>query len=251
MKAITIPEGRGELALCAGANELGRKAAELFADEAAAAVQRTGTFFVALSGGSTPELMYQQLAGTGLRERVPWAQVEYFWSDERCVQPQHPDSNYGLAERTLLSKVPVSRERVHRMRGEIEPERAAAEYEQELRQAFRVAAPVFPRFDLLLLGMGDDGHTASLFPGSPALDEATRTVAANYVKKFNAHRLTLTFPAINAARNVVMLVSGEKKAPALRQVMRGGGAPVPAERVHPRDGKLFWLVDEAAAAQLE
>jgi len=251
MKAITIPPEKGELVLCASASELGRRAAEFFADTAQATVRRAATFSVALSGGSTPELMYQQLAGTGLRERVPWAQVEYFWSDERCVPPEHPDSNYGLAERALLSKIPVSRERVHRMRGEIEPERAAAEYEQELRQAFRVEAPVLPRFDLLLLGMGDDGHTASLFPGSPALDEATRLVAANYVKKFNTHRLTLTFPAINAARNVVFLVSGAKKAPALRQVMRGGGTPVPAERVHPQDGRSIWLVDEAAAAQLE
>jgi len=114
-----------------------------------------------------------------------------------------------------------------------------------------VADLAVPRFDLLLLGLGDDGHTASLFPGSPALDEATRLVAANYVKKFDTYRLTLTYPVINAARNVVFLVAGEKKAPALRQVMRGGGAPVPAERVHPKDGKLIWFVDEAAAAQLD
>jgi len=251
MKAITIPREKGELVLCANPSELGRKAAEFFADSAKGVVQRAGTFFVALSGGSTPELMYQQLTGPEFRDGIPWAQGEYFWSDERCVSPEHPDSNYGLAEDALLSKVPIPRQRIHRMRGELEPERAAAEYEQELRRVFRVAPPLFPRFDLLLLGMGDDGHTASLFPGSLALDETTQLVAANYVKKFNAHRLTLTFPVVNAARNVVLLVSGAKKAPALRQVMRGGGAPVPAERVHPQDGNLIWFVDEAAAAQLD
>ncbi|HVP53242.1 MAG TPA: 6-phosphogluconolactonase [Terriglobales bacterium] len=251
MKTVSLPPEKGSLVLCDGATALGRRAAECFVQAAEAAVQDAGTFSVALSGGSTPELMYQQLAGPEFRERVPWAQGEYFWSDERCVPPQHPQSNYGLAQRALLSQVPIPRHRIHRMPGELDPERAAGEYEQELRGIFRVAPPDLPRFDLVLLGMGDDGHTASLFPGSAALDESTRWVAANYVKKFNAHRLTLTFPVINAARNVVFLVSGGGKAPALRQVMRGGGAPVPAERVHPQDGKLIWFVDEAAAAQLD
>ena len=251
MKAITIPQQKGELVLCESASAVGHKAAEFFADTAEAAVRQADVFTVALSGGSTPKLMYQVLAGPGFRGRVAWPQGEYFWSDERCVPPEHRDSNYGLAERELLSKAAIPRERIHRMRGELAPERAAAECEQELRRVFRVAAPVLPRFDLLLLGLGDDGHAASLFPGSPALEETTRLVAANYVKKFNTHRLTLTFPVINAARNVVFLVSGEKKAPALRQVMRNEGTPVPAERVRPTDGKLIWFVDEAAAAQLE
>jgi 6-phosphogluconolactonase len=251
MKAIAMPPEKGEFVLCESASELGRKAAAFFADAAKAAVGRAGTFFVALSGGATPELMYRELAGAEYRNRVPWAQGEYFWSDERCVPPEHPDSNYGLAERALLLKVPIPRERLHRMRGELEPERAAAEYERELRRVFRLPEPVLPRFDLLLLGLGEDGHTASLFPGSPALDETARLAAANYVKKLNAQRLTLTYPAINAACSVVFLVSGEKKAPALRQVMHGGGAPVPAARVQPSNGKLIWFVDKAAAAQLE
>ncbi len=251
MKAITMPPEKGELVLCDSANELGRQAAGFFADAAEAAVRRAGTFFVALSGGSTPELMYLELTGSEYRNQVPWDQGEYFWSDERCVPPEHPDSNYGLAERALLLKVPIPPDRIHRMRGELEPERAAAEYERELRRVFRVPAPAVPHFNLLLLGLGEDGHTASLFPGSPALDETARLAAANYVKKLNAHRLTLTLPVINAALNVVFLVSGEKKAPALRQAMHGGGAPVPAERVHPNNGKLIWFVDEAAAAQLE
>lgn len=195
--------------------------------------------------------MYRALAGPKLRDRVPWAQGEYFWSDERCVPPEHPNSTYGLAERALLSKVPIPRESIHRMRGELEPELAAAEYERELRCVFGVPAPALPHFALLLLGLGEDGHTASLFPGSPTLDETTRPVAANYVKKVDAHRLTLTYPVINAARNVLFLVSGEKKASALRQAMHDGGASVPAERVHPRDGRLIWFVDEAAASALD
>lgn len=251
MKTIVIPPGKGEFVLCQSAQEVGHEAARFFDEAAETAVRRTGTFWVALSGGSTPELMYRALVGPEFHDRVPWAQGEYFWSDERCVPPDHPDSNYGLAERSLLPKVRVPRERIHRMRGELPPERAAADYEQELRRAFAVAAPAIPRFDLLLLGMGDDGHTASLFPESPALDETTRLTASNYVKKFDAHRLTLTYPVINAARNVLFLVAGEKKAPALRQVMRGGGAPVPAARVHPKDGRLIWFVDEAAAARLD
>jgi len=246
MKTIVIPADKGELVLCHNAQELGREAAEFFLRVAAA---QSEVFFVALSGGSTPALMYEQLAGAEFRDRVPWARGQYFWSDERCVPPEHPDSNYGLAERTLLSKAPIPRERIHRMRGELEPERAAAEYEQELRRVFKTEAPQIPCFDLLLLGLGDDGHTASLFPGSPALDETLRLAAANYVKKFNAHRLTLTYPAINAARNVAFLVSGEKKASALRQVMHGG--TVPAAKVQPANGKLLWFVDEAAAAQLD
>jgi len=250
MKAMTIPREKGELVLRASASELGREAARFFADTADAAVRRACSFFVALSGGSTPELMYRQLAASDLRDRVPWAQGEYFWSDERCVLPEHPESNYGLAERALLSKVPVVSQRIHRMCGELEPALAAAEYERELRRVFTVASPLLPRFDRLLLGMGDDGHTASLFPGSRALEEATRLVAANYVE-IDTHRLTLTFPVIDAALNVAILVSGGKKAPALRQVMRGGGTPVPAERVRPQDGRLIWFVDEAAAAQLD
>lgn len=251
MKTISVPSEKGDLVVCQSGQELGYQAARFFVQETAPAVRRAGVFYIALSGGSTPEVMYHALAGPEFRDQVPWAQGEYFWSDERCVPPDHPDSNYGLAERTLLSKVPVPRERVHRMRGELDPERAAAECEQELRRVFQAEELSIPQFDLILLGLGDDGHTASLFPGSPALAENRRLVAANYVKKFNVHRLSFTLPLINAARNVAFLVSGEKKAPALQQIMRGGGTPVPAEEVHPTNGKLTWFVDEAAAARLE
>ena len=248
MRSASVLPERGEIHICRSPDDLGRAAAEFYAD---AAQQTAGrTFFVAFSGGSTPEFMYRQLAGPEFRDRIPWAEAEYFWSDERCVPPDHPDSNYGLAERALLSKVPIPRDRIHRMRGELDPQQAAAEYESELRRVFRTSAPAVTRFDLLFLGLGDDGHTGSLFPGSPALNESTRLAVANYVQKLKSHRLTMTFREINAARRVVFVVSGEKKAAALRQVMRGGGPPVPAERVYPENGTLVWFVDEAAAGQL-
>ena len=249
MKAISIPPEKGELVVCESPRELGRQSAEFFADAASAAVQRAGSFSVALSGGSTPVLMYRALVSADLRDRVPCTKGEYFWSDERCVPPDSPDSNYGLAERELLSKVPVPRDRIHRMRGELQPERAAGDYEQELRRVFGNVP--LPRFDLMMLGLGANGHTASLFPDSPALNESRRWVVANYVNELAAYRLTFTFPVINAARNVVYVVAGKEKAAALRQVMRGGGTPVPAERVHPTEGRLIWFVEEAAAAEID
>ncbi len=193
--------------------------------------------------------MYGALVSLDLRDRVPWTKGEYFWSDERCVLPENPDSNYGMAERELVSHVPVPHDRIHRMRGELQPERAAEEYEQELRRVF--GKVTLPQFDLMMLGLGANGHTASLFPCSPALPETRRWVVANYVHELTAYRLTFTFPVINAARNVVFVVAGKEKAPALRQVMRGGGTPVPAERVHPTTGRLIWFAEEAAAAELE
>ncbi len=249
MKAISVPPEKGELIVCRTAEELGRKSAEFFVDAASAAVQRAGSFTVAFCGGLTPALMYRALVSSDLRDRVPWTKGEYFWSDERCVPPENPDSNYGAAERELVSKVPAPRDRIHRMRGELQPERAAEEYKQELRRVFGNVP--LPRFDLMMLGLGANGHTASLFPGSPALHEIRRWVVANYVHELAACRLTFTFPVINAARNVVFVVAGKEKAPALRQVMRGGGTPVPAERVHPTAGRLIWFVEEAAAAELE
>ena len=249
MTAISVPPDKGELVVCRTAGELGRKSAECFVETVNTAAQRAGSFTVAFSGGSTPALMYRALLSADLRELVPWAKGEYFWSDERCVPPEDPGSNYGMAQRELVSKVPVPHDRIHRMRGELQPERAAEEYEQELRRVFGNVP--LPRFDLMMLGLGANGHTASLFPGSPALHETRRWVVANYVQELTAYRLTLTYPVINAARNVVLVVAGKEKAPALRQVMRGGGTQVPAERVHPTAGRLIWCVQVAAAAELD
>ncbi len=204
-----------------------------------------------LSGGSTPHRLYARLASPPFRSRIEWARVHVFWGDERCLSPDHPDSNYRVAHESLLSKVSIPPQQIHRMRGE-DPDldRAAEVYEHELRRVFDLTPNERPRFDLILLGLGTDGHTASLFPGSPALDETTRLTVAVHAAPPPAPRLTLTLPVLNAAARVIFLVSGEEKAEVLRRVLQGGASPDrPASLIRPADGPL-WLVDRAAAAAL-
>jgi 6-phosphogluconolactonase len=228
------------------------RAAALFMKSAHECIEARGAFTVALSGGSTPKSLYQLLAGEDHRARVPWSQTHVFWSDERCVPPDDPQSNYRMAYETLLAHVPITGQQIHRMRGEDEPSRAAADYESVLRQQLDSADP---RLCLVLLGMGEDGHTASLFPSSPALDDQDHLVAAPYVEKLGSYRLTLTLPMLNAALKIIFLVSGEAKAATLRAVFEENPDPrqwPPARRVRPRaDGELVWLVDEAAAQLLK
>ncbi len=230
---------------------LAEAAAQAVADAAEAAVSQTGRFTLALSGGSTPRRLYARLASPPFSSRIDWPRLHVFWGDERCVPPDHPDSNYRLASESLLSKVPIPPERVHRMQGEDpDPERAAQAYAAELGRVFTLAPGGRPGFDLILLGMGADGHTASLFPGSPALTETTRFTVALYVERVKAHRLTLTLPVLNAAARVIFLVSGEDKAETLRMVLTGGPSPLrPASLIRPA-GEVLWLVDRAAAAWL-
>jgi 6-phosphogluconolactonase len=236
-----------ELAVCSSLQEMSRRGAVLWVDVANAAIAEHGRFAVALSGGSTPRSLYALLASEFL-DRVAWKQVHCFWSDERCVPPGHPESNYRAAHEGLLSRVDIPAGNVHRMRGEDDPPLAAADYDRELRSWFG-AASAPPRFDLMMLGMGADGHTASLFPGSPAINEQHAWAAANYVEKLKAYRLTLTFPVLNASAVVMLLVAGEDKAPALAKVLSEGEASgLPAARVHPQGGRMLWIVDEAAAA---
>ncbi len=223
---------------------LARAAADRFAALASAAVVERGRFAVALAGGSTPKPLYALLAEQPLAQELDWARVEVFWGDERCVPPNHPESNYRMAHRTLLRRVPILGENVHRIRGELGPEEAVAVYRLELQQALGGDG----RFDLVLLGLGPDGHTASLFPGTEAVDERERSVVPVYVAKRDSWRVTLTLPLINAARHVVFLVAGESKAAALASVR--AGQPLPAAMVRPADGRLTWLVDRAAAAEL-
>jgi 6-phosphogluconolactonase len=196
--------------------------------------------------------MFHHLASEPLRDTVPWSSIMFFWGDERSVGPDHPDSNYRTAFRGLLTHVPVRAENIFRMRGEADDlEQAAREYEETLhRLATSPADP--PRLDLILLGMGADGHTASLFPGTTALDANDRLVVSNYVEKLNTSRLTLTARAINAARNVRFLVSGEDKAPALKAVLEGASEPrvYPSQLIHPIDGSLLWMTDEGAVSLL-
>lgn len=228
--------------------DLFRAAAEEFAAIARAAVAARGQFTVALAGGSTPRGLYSLLASDYL-DTLPWKQSFLFWNDERHVPPTDPASNFSMAEEALLSKVAVPRQNVFRVLAE-NPDAAAAAlaYEQTLRDFFASTPGQFPRFDLILLGMGPDGHTASLFPGSAGLHQHERLVIANWVEKFQTDRITFTLPLLNAAANVVFLVSGPDKAAMLPQVL--GPAlqpPLPAQLVLPADGRLLWMVDRAAA----
>ena len=178
--------------------------------------------------------------------------MQVFWGDERWGPPDHPDSNYGMARQTLLSKVDVPDQNVHRMHGALDPAQAALEYETELKRTFRVDHPQLPYFDLILLGMGPDGHTASLFPGTAAIHEHRRWVVAHHVEKLHADRITLTPPVLNSAAHILFLVSGPEKAGALQSVLEGARQVdrYPAQIVLPVDGQTTWLVDQAAAANL-
>ncbi|CDM66020.1 MAG: 6-phosphogluconolactonase [Pyrinomonas methylaliphatogenes] len=224
-----------------------RRAAELFVEIARQSIKRDERFDLALSGGSTPRLLYT-LLGSEFSSEIDWNRTHLFWADERCVPPDDEESNYRMVHETLLARAPIPISNVHRMRGEEDPNRAAAEYEALLRAHFRG----LPRFSLILLGMGADGHTASLFPYSPALDERERLTIATYVEKLKAMRLTLTLRSINNAAHVIFLVAGAEKAPALRAVFdeKTDARSIPAKLVAPTDGDLLWVVDRAAASLL-
>jgi 6-phosphogluconolactonase len=232
-------------------------AADSFVAIADAAIGASGRFTVALSGGGTPRRLYALLATESYARRIDWSRTHVFWSDERCVPPDHVDSNYRTACETLLDRVPIPPENVHRMRGDAEPVAAAASYEQELRDTFHVShgEPRLERgarFDLVLLGLGANGHTASLFPHMPAVRERARWVSAEHVSELAMWRLTLTPPVINAAAEVIFLVSGAEKADVLERVLHGPRQPdlLPAQAIEPRAGRLRWLVDASAAARL-
>jgi 6-phosphogluconolactonase len=232
---------------------LARAAAAEFQGRAAEAVAAGGAFRVVLSGGSTPRGLLSLLAGEPYRAHLPWEAIHFFWGDERHVPPDHPDSNYGMAREALLSRVPVPPANVHRIPGEEgHAGAAAAAYERTLKESFRLQGDERPRFDLVYLGLGPDGHTASLFPGTKALHEERRLVVANWVGKFYAHRITLTAPVLNAAALVVFLVAGADKAVPLKAVLEGPREPdqLPAQLIRPEGGRLVWLVDRSAAARL-
>jgi 6-phosphogluconolactonase len=237
-----------EIEIFPGRLELAQAAAEQFIGLAARAVASRGRFTVALAGGSTPRPVYSLLTTEAFAGRLDWSRVHIFWGDERCVSPDDPQSNYRMARETLLDAVGVPPGNIHRIRGEDDPRRAAAAYEQELREFFGHSAG----FDLVLLGMGADGHTASLFPGLAAVTEGSRWVMAQYVEAVSMWRITLTPAAINAAENVTFIVSGADKAERLREVLEGPSRPeaLPAQAIKPISGRLLWLVDEAAAASL-
>jgi 6-phosphogluconolactonase len=230
--------------------DLFHTAAEEFVRIGKAAIAAHRKFTVALSGGSTPRSLYATLGKE--YKRFSWDQTFLFFGDERHVPPDHADSNYRMVNESLLSKIRIPAKNVYRVRAENQDAHAAAaEYEDELRKFFELKAEEFPRFDLILLGMGPDGHTASLFPDSQALKEQSRLVVANWVEKFKAYRITLTYPVLNHAAEAVFLVSGADKADMIEQVLEASSTPpFPAQRVRPTEGRLLWLLDEAAAARL-
>ncbi len=245
-----MTENRPEIKVLADLSALSEYAAEVFAATATRAVEERGSFCVCLSGGSTPGQTYALLSGRRFRSRIPWQDVHFFWGDERCVPTNHPDSLYGMVRKLMLSKAPIPPDNVRRMRGEANnPADAAAEYEEMLREFFQLKAHEKPRFDLILLGMGADGHTASLFPGTAALEERRRLVIPNYVPALKVNRLTLTLPVLNNAALVMFLVAGESKAAALRSIFHNTGEEkrLPAAMIDPPNGRALWLVDRAAA----
>jgi 6-phosphogluconolactonase len=240
------------------AEQVAAAAAERFVECSHVAIDERGVCSVALSGGNTPRRVYELLTTERFKDRVDWRQLELFFGDERTVPPDHPDSNYRMAYESLISKVPLPAKNVHRIAGEGNPDENARLYENELKTFF--AGLSWPRFDLVLLGMGTDGHTASLFPRSEALQEKSRWVVATKAQLSGQDRITLTLPVLNHAAEIVFLVTGKEKAQRLREVLEAVGSGLsavssrddllPAQMVQPVDGKLEWLVDRAAASLL-
>jgi 6-phosphogluconolactonase len=228
---------------------LSRAAADLLVMQANLAVAARGRFSVALSGGATPRRTYELLAAPSFKDQAPWDRVHVFWGDERCVPLNDPRSNARMAQDAWLDHVPIPRDQIHPMSCAGDPAAGARQYEAQVRKFF-AGRP--PRLDLVLLGLGDDGHTASLFPGTPALEEREGWAAAVYLGKQNLDRVTLTAPLINQAAMVVFLVAGKSKAGVLQEVLHGPRDPgrLPAQLIQPQTGELLWLVDLAAAARL-
>lgn len=225
-------------------SDLIHEAARRIVDAATHAVADRGKFTLALSGGKTPEGLYQLLAADFYRSQIDWNRVHVFFGDERCVPPDSKESNFRMAHAALLSKVPIPAEQIHRMRGEIEPNQAATEYGELLKTQFGDGG-----LDLILLGMGDDGHTASLFPQSPALAERKHRCVANPVARLNAWRITLTAPFINKAQAVMVLIAGADKSARLQEVLEGPRDPtrLPIQLIEPEHGTMTWLLDAGAA----
>jgi 6-phosphogluconolactonase len=243
-----------EVRILPDAATIAKRAAQEFVRAAAAATKQNGSFTVALAGGSTPKALYGLLVNDpALHAQVPWDKTQFFFGDERHAPPDHPDSNYRMASEAMLSKAPVKPEQVHRIKGEYsDTEKAALEYEQELRSHFKLASGALPRFDLIMLGMGNEGHTLSLFPGTKALHDNGRLVMHNWVGKLYTERVTCTAPVANNAALVMFMITGADKAPALKAVLEGPHEPeqLPSQLIAPKNGRFLWLVDPTASSML-
>ena len=239
-----------DIRLTQNEDQLAEEVAELFIQSARAS--RDHPFRVALSGGSTPRTLYRRLSSADCATRVEWRHVEFYFSDERCVAPDHPESNFNLARDMLFQPLGIKPSQVFRIEGEAgQPDLAARRYEETIRQQVAVRAPAWPRFDLILLGLGDDGHTASLFPGSLALHEKRRAVIASEAPRGVTQRITFTALLINHADLIVFMVAGARKAPAARAVLEDETADpsrYPAKLIRPVEGRLIWYLDSAAAS---
>jgi 6-phosphogluconolactonase len=245
---MSEPASHPEIKVLPDAHDVAHEAAERMVVAAGRAAEEGRTLSLALSGGSTPKALYELLASPAYRTRIDWPRLEVFFGDERTVPSDHKDSNYRMAREALLSKVPVPGDNVYRMAGELDPDEAAKQYGQVLKEKFGDGG-----LDVVLLGMGDDGHTASLFPGTAALNETRHRAVANYVEKLKTWRITLTAPFINRAREVMVLVSGASKVARLAEVLEGPRDPqrLPIQLINPEQGRLVWLVDAAAAGMTE
>jgi 6-phosphogluconolactonase len=251
---MTLVKSIAEVHILPDSLAIANRCAQKFVEIAAAAVKEKGSFDVALAGGSTPKTLYGLLVNDpALRAQVPWDKMHLFLGDERHVGPSDPQSNFSMAQETMISKSPLQPAQVTRIKGEYpEAEEAAKEYERDLRTYFKLSDGQFPRFDLVLLGMGSEGHTLSIFPGTKAVRENRRIAVHNWVGKVLMDRITLTAPAVNNARNVIFMVAGADKAPALTAVLERFYEPdqLPAQLIQPVNGTLLWLVDTAAGSML-
>jgi 6-phosphogluconolactonase len=230
---------------------LSYKAVALIRERSKECIASRGKFVIALSGGSTPRELYGLLGGFPLRDQVDWSRVHFFWSDERCVPKDDEASNFRMAAEALFSKISVPEGNIHRIKGEKEPEEGAREYEEEIRDFFRTSR--YPSFDLFLLGVGEDGHTASLFPGAETLRETERLSLPVYMKGAVLKRITLSLPVLNAAHHILFLVSGRSKAAVVGKILGGkeDREKYPAGLVQPPHGRVTWLIDKEAASQLK
>ena len=244
-------QNAGELKVVADPAALYAEGAQEFTRSAESAIARRGRFSVALSGGNTPRGVYSLLAEQ-TKGALAWDKIYVFFGDERSVPPDNPESNYRMARESLLSKVPIPAGNVFRVPAELPPDQAADQYERQIREFFHLTSDSWPRFDLILLGIGECGHTASLFPASKALEEHSKLVVANWVEKFSTYRITFTYPVLNHAAEALFLVSGEGKAQILKSVLAPSEPKAyPAQAVQPQAGIVMWLVDREAARLLE
>ncbi|CAN5190263.1 6-phosphogluconolactonase [soil metagenome] len=241
----------GKVEVSETATELVEHIAKKFSELAAKAIKENGRFIVSVSGGSTPKALYERLAQPPYVGGIKWADVIFFLGDERCVPHDHPDSNFKMIDEALFSKIAIPESNVFRTVGQSEdPEVSALSYDEDLRRVFRTLEGEVPRFDLILLGLGPDGHTASLFPESKALKITDRLYVSNFVEKLNSQRITMTYPLIDEAKVVIFLVSGDSKAQILKEVLEQPDKQYPSQSITPRSGNLFWYVDRAAVKLL-